>query len=90
MVKGVPLSMNKNDLTMDALTVAQALRDLGPRERDEITGAVFNAALQALPEADRLALQRLANTLSDRVRGVGDRMALDILGAVGVLWAGRP
>jgi hypothetical protein len=89
-MKGEPLPMNENDVTTDALTIAQVLRGLGPREREEITAAAFDAALQALPEADRLAIHRLANVLSDRVRGIGDRMALDILGAVGVLWAGRP
>jgi len=90
MKKGESTPMNENDSTTGALTVAQVLRDLAPREREVITTAAFEAALQALPAADRLALQRLANTLSDRVRDVGDRMALDILGAVGVLWAGQP
>lgn len=82
--------MNENDSNVDALTVAQVLRGLGPREREEITTATFEAALESLPEADRVALQRLVKVLSDRVRGVGDQMALDILGAVGVLWAGQP
>lgn len=89
-MKEEPLPMSENDVTTDALTIAQVLRGLGPREREEITTAAFETALQALPEADRLAIQRLANVLSDRVRGIGDRMALEVLGAVGVLWAGQP
>ena len=89
-MKEEPLPMNENDVTTDAITVAQVLRGLGPREREEITAAAFEAALQALPEADRLAVQRLGNVLSDRVRGIGDRMALEVLGAVGLSWAGQP
>ena len=89
-MKEDPLPMSENDVTTDALTIAQVLRGLGPREREEITAAAFEAALQALPEADRLAIQRLASVLSDRVRGIGDRMALEVLGAIGVLWAGQP
>lgn len=89
-MKEEPLPMNENDVTTDALTIAQVLHGLGPREREEITTAAFDAAFQALPEADRLAIQRLANVLSDRVRGIGDRMAMEVLGAVGVLWAGQP
>jgi len=82
--------MNENDVTAEALAIAQVLRDLGPREREEITAAAFEAALQALPEAERLAIRRSAEALTGRVRGVGGRMALSILGAVGILWAGRP
>lgn len=89
-MKEEPLPMSENDVTTDALIIAQVLRGLGPREREEIMAAAFEAALQALPEADRLAIRRLANVLSDRVRGIGDRMALEVLGAVGVLWAGQP
>ena len=89
-MKEEPLPMSENDVTTDALIIAQVLRGLGPREREEIMAAAFAAALQALPEAARLAIRRLANVLSDRVRGIGDRMALEVLGAVGVLWAGQP
>ena len=89
-MKGKPLPMKENDVATNALTIAQILRDLGPREREEITAAAFEAALQALPKADRLVLQRLADVLSDRVRGIGDQTALAILGAIGTLWAGQP
>lgn len=89
-MKEKALPMNDSNSTTDALAVAQVLRNLGPREREEIAAAAFEAALQALPEADRLALRGLATQLSDRVRGIGERTALSILGAVGVLWAGQP
>jgi len=82
--------MDQNDINAEALAVAQALRNLGPREREEITNAAFEAALATLPEAERLAVRRSAEALTGRVRGVGDRMALSIVGAVGVFWAGRP
>ena len=82
--------MDQNDVTAEALAVAQALRNLGPREREEMTVAAFEAALAALPEAERLAVRRSAEALTGRVRGVGDRMALSIVGAIGVFWAGRP
>jgi hypothetical protein len=82
--------MNESNATADVLAVAQVLRGLGPREREEIAIAAFESALQALPEADRLVLERMAARLSGRVRGIGDQKALAILGAIGLLWVGEP
>jgi hypothetical protein len=92
-MKRESIPMDESDLAADALTVAQVLRDLGPREREEITTAAFESALQALPEVDRMAVQRTAGKLSGRVRGIGNRTALATplgVGAIGVLWAGQP
>jgi hypothetical protein len=82
--------MNDTNSNGDTPTVAQVLRALGPREREEMITAAFALALEALPEADRAALRRMARDLSEQWRGIGERMALSILGAIGVLWAGRP
>jgi hypothetical protein len=82
--------MNDSNLNGDTPTVTQALRALGPREREELTAAAFASALEALPEADRAALRRMTRDLSEQWRGIGERMALSVLGAIGVLWAGRP
>lgn len=81
--------VNETDARHDARTVTQILRDLPPRERDEVLAGAVTSALAALPEADRAALKRMAGDLTDTVRGIGDRTALAVLGAIGMLWAGR-
>ena len=74
-------------MNRDALTISQVLRDLGPRQRQEVVSEALAAALQDMPEEERGKIQKMAEELSDRIRNVGDRIALEILGVIGTLWA---
>jgi hypothetical protein len=74
-------------MNRDTATINQVLRDLSPRQRQEIVSEALLAALQDMPDEERRKIQKMAEELSDRIRNVGNRIALEVLGVIGTLWA---
>jgi hypothetical protein len=83
MANRVLSDVNKADVTI----LQRILRDLEPDTRQQLLAECLASALAALPTSEQKAIRAMQGALAGRIRNLGDKRALEILGAVGRLWS---
>jgi len=71
----------------DAQRIREALHGLGSATRQAVVKVSLEEALAALPELEQSELQGMAQALAKGVPKAGTWTALEILAAIGMLWA---